>query len=601
MLSFLLLSIVMLASVWLCRRIWYERFRRYRQFPQLPTSLLWGHLKIYHEIAQQGFQDGDHDHIFAQIHETLGRPPVVLFDYRPICRPVLVIASHEVAEQISRPSQQFRFSVPKLGLGFLEPVIGHTSILAAEGEEWKALRRTFSPWFSPQNLQALVPTVVAQTRGFVAQLDALAGSGEPVPLVTLTTNLMYDIIGAALLDEDLDAQHLDPRRQSPLVRAFNHLIHAYWDDQIHLPWFFNPVNTVRRRRRGARVQRLLQSLVRRKHAELQQQTQKQQQQQQQQENPPPPRSITALALQPITQDHPLTPALLTQTSDQLRTFLLGGHDSPSATLAWALYELSRTPRAQAALHAELDTLFGEDTRADPTAVQAALASPTTGPSLLRRMVYLDAVLKETLRLHPPASTARYAPAPQRQASGLTVRLPAGASSTNPPESKTLGLDDLILYNCPAIIHRDPAVFGPDAHVFRPERWLGVDPDCDQDCDHDQDHDHGINNNNNNNNNNNSTSTNAIPPSAWRPYERGPRACIGQEFARLVMRVALAVVGRRYAFSKVGLGAVVREAATGRPVLRPDGQAAVEGVVYTTRQITARPVDGLMMTVREMGW
>ncbi|RAH41120.1 cytochrome P450 monooxygenase [Aspergillus brunneoviolaceus CBS 621.78] len=583
MLSLLLLSIVMVASVWLCRRIWYERFHRYRQFPQLPTSLLWGHLKIYHEIAQWGFQDGDHDHIFAQIHETLGRPPVFLFDYRPICRPVLVIASHEVAEQISRPSQQFRFSVPKLGLGFLEPVIGHTSILAAEGEEWKALRRTFSPWFSPQNLQALVPTVVAQTRGFVAQLDALAGSGDPIPLVTLTTNLMYDIIGAALLDEDLDAQHLDPRRQSPLVRAFNHLIHAYWDDQIHLPWFFNPVNALRRRRRGARVQRLLQSLVRRKHAELQAQTQ-----QTQQDKPPAPRSITALALHPTMQD-PLTPALLTQTSDQLRTFLLGGHDSPSATLAWALYELSRTPRAQAALHAELDTLFGEDTRADPTAVQAALASPTTGPSLLRRMVYLDAVLKETLRLHPPASTARYAPGEGGRGGrgeGLTVRLPAGASSTNPtpPESKTLGIDDLILYNCPAIIHRDPAVFGPDAHVFRPERWLG-----------DHDHDHG------NNNNNSTTTTNAIPPSAWRPYERGPRACIGQEFARLVMRVALAVVGRRYAFSKVGLGAVVREAATGRPVLRPDGQAEVEGVVYTTRQITARPVDGLMMTVREMGW
>ncbi|OJJ97253.1 hypothetical protein ASPACDRAFT_46107 [Aspergillus aculeatus ATCC 16872] len=280
--------------------------------------------------------------IFAQIHETLGQPPVVLFDYRPIYRPVLVIASHEVAEQISRPSKQFRFSVPKLELGFLEPVIGHTSILAAEGEAWKALRKTFNPWFSPQNLQAPVPTIVEQTRGFITQLDALAGSGAPAPLVTLTTNLMYEIIGAALLDEDLGAQHLDPRHRSPLVRAFNHLIHACWDDQIHLPWFFHPVNALRR-----------------------------------------------------------------------------------------------------------------------------------------------------LRPAPPAIPR---PAQARRA---------------------------------------------------PERWVGVDDDhaLDQDQDQDQSQDHGNNK--------------AIPPSAWRPYERGPRASIGQEFARLVMRVILAVVGRRYVFTNVGLGAVVR--------------------------------------------
>ncbi|PYI29079.1 cytochrome P450 monooxygenase [Aspergillus indologenus CBS 114.80] len=571
MLSLLLLSTVSIALVWLSRRIWYERFRRYRRFPQLPTSLLWGHLKIYHEIVQRGFLDCDHDHIFAQIHEALGRPPVVLLDYRPICRPVLVIASHAVAEQISRPSRQFRFSVPKLGLGFLEPVIGHTSILAAEGEAWKALRRTFSPWFAGPHLQALVPTIVEQTRGFVAQLDALADSGEAAPLVTLTTNLMYDIIGAALLDEDLHAQHRDPRHQSQLVRAFNHLVHAYWDDKIHLPWFFNPVNALRRRRRGARVQRLLQSIVRRKHAELQQQHETKAPFPQ-----PQPPSITALALQPPTEDgdssssSTLTPALLNQACDQLRTFLLGGHDSPSATVAWALYELSRTPRAQSALQAELDALFGAGTRADAGAVQAALARAATGPDLLRRMVYLDAVLKETLRLQPPASTARCAP----RGSGLVVRLPCDHPQPRPesPEHEHehdpgLCLDDLILYNCNAIIHRDPAVFGPDAHVFRPERWLGPA---------------------------------TIPPSAWRPYERGPRACIGQEFARIAMRVILAVVVRRYAFTKVGVGAVVRDAATGRPVMRPDGQFEVEAMVYTTRQITARPVDGLMMTVSRRG-
>jgi hypothetical protein len=45
----------------------------------------------------------------------------------------------------------------------------------------------------------------------------------------------------------------------------------------------------------------------------------------------------------------------------------------------------------------------------------------------------------------------------------------------------------------------------------------------------------------------------IPPSAWRPFERGPRNCIGQELANIEARVILACVVRKYAFEKVGAG------------------------------------------------
>ncbi|KAJ5093635.1 cytochrome P450 [Penicillium angulare] len=52
---------------------------------------------------------------------------------------------------------------------------------------------------------------------------------------------------------------------------------------------------------------------------------------------------------------------------------------------------------------------------------------------------------------------------------------------------------------------------------------------------------------------NSEAQSAIPPSAWRPFERRPRACIGQELANLEMRVIIAVVAREYEFIKTGLG------------------------------------------------
>ncbi|EED11475.1 cytochrome P450 monooxygenase, putative [Talaromyces stipitatus ATCC 10500] len=528
---------VVLASILIYRLACYKRFVQYVNFPQLPSSLLLGHLKVYNDITQRRSLDRDHgkyneplyEYNMFLIHDILGRPTLVLMDFRPICRPVVFIACHEVAEQISRPTSLFRTSVPKVDLGYLKPVIGPTSILSAEGDKWKALRRTFNHGFSLQHLLTLLPTILNKTMIFVKHLDRLSESGAEKSLVSLTVNLTYDIIGAVILDIDMDAQHTDPCQRGELVRAFTDLLDAYWDDKIHLPWWFNPFGELRRRRLGKRVDTILKSIVRRKHEEQQQAHRTGQKTQSL------PSSIISLSL----QDTPvLSQEVLDRTCDQLRTFLLGGHDTPSATLAWVFYELSRTPRSQSAVRAELDVLFGPGTDAD--AVRTQLASPA-GPELLSRMSYITAVIKETLRLHTPASTARRSP----PGTGLVVRTPTG---------ENLNMDDVIIYNCNSIIHRDRVIFGATADNFMPERWLD--------------------------DSNNKTS---IPPTAWRPFERGPRACIGQEFASIEMRIIIAVVARQYEFSKVGLGELALDATSGLPILRHD----------------ARPVDGIMMKVKRV--
>lgn len=457
----------------------------------------------------------------------LGKPPIVLMDFRPICRPVVFIANHDIAEQISRPSNLFRTSVPKVDMTYLRHVIGPKSILSAEGDEWKALRKRFNHGFSLQHLMTLLPTILDKTMVFVQHLDNLAQSGAEVPLTLLTVNLTYDIIGAVILDIDMNAQQMDPSQRGELVQVFSKLLDAYWDDKIHLPWWFNPLAELKRRNLGQRLDGILESIVRCKHAERQHARQKGE------ENTPSAASIISLSL----QDTPiLTQGMLSQTCDQLRTFLLGGHDTPSATLAWVFYELSRTPRAQGAVRAELDSLFGKGT--DAQAVRAQLAS-SAGPDLLGRMSYISAVIKETLRLHTPASTARYS----TPGSGLFVKTPGG---------EDLCLDGLIIYNCNSIVHRDAEVFGTKADHFLPERWLGH-YDCND----------GL----------------KVPSSAWRPFERGPRGCIGQEFASIEMRVIIAVVARQYDFNKVGLGALALDPVNGSPILQEDGQYEVKSHLY----------------------
>ncbi|KAK8121735.1 hypothetical protein PG984_010405 [Apiospora sp. TS-2023a] len=225
------------------------------------------------------------------------------------------------------------------------------------------------------------------------------------------------------------------------------------------------------------------------------------------------------------------------------------------------------------IRAELDTLLGGD--ANPVAIRAILLERT---DLSQQMHYIAAVIKETLRLHPPGGTARAIP----PGSGLTVRMPDGQQQC---------LDGLLVYNCHSLIHTDPKTYGPNAGEFVPERWLSVD------------------------------TSKSVPAGAWRPFERGPRNCIGQELANMEARVILALTARHFDFCKVGMGEVVKDE-NGQPRMdaNKQGQYQVGEELYMVslsypsmnngypsqgvslmnetqiRQITSKPADGMMMTV-----
>lgn len=104
---------------------------------------------------------------------------------------------------------------------------------------------------------------------------------------------------------------------------------------------------------------------------------------------------------------------------------------------------------------------------------------------------------------------------------------SGFTLHTPTDGKDYLVDGLIMYSCQSIIQRDSAIYGEDAHKWVPERWLDLD--------------------------NERGGRGNIPVTAWRPFERGPRNCLGQELANLESRVIIAIVAKRYEFVKVGLG------------------------------------------------
>lgn len=159
--------------------------------------------------------------------------------------------------------------------------------------------------------------------------------------------------------------------------------------------------------------------------------------------------------------------------DELITLLAAGHETTATSLCWAFERILNHPEVEARLRAELAGV----THGRP---------PT--PDDLPRLEYLDATIKEVLRLRPVIPTvARKLTAPMK------IRewdLPAG------------------VVVAPAInmIHWSEAYY-PEPESFKPERFLGKKQD----------------------------------PYTYFPFGGGTRRCIGMAFALYEMKIVLATV------------------------------------------------------------
>jgi cytochrome P450 len=83
---------------------------------------------------------------------------------------------------------------------------------------------------------------------------------------------------------------------------------------------------------------------------------------------------------PLTKDH---------IKAILMDILVGATDTSSVTMVWAMTELIRNPRVMKKVQTEIRSIIGKKKRVDETEVE--------------KMNYLKMVVKETFRLHPPAT------------------------------------------------------------------------------------------------------------------------------------------------------------------------------------------------------
>jgi cytochrome P450 len=174
-----------------------------------------------------------------------------------------------------------------------------------------------------------------------------------------------------------------------------------------------------------------------------------------------------------------------QLRDEVMTLFLAGHETTALALSWSWNLLARYPEVEKKFHEELAEVLSD-------------RPPTFAD--LPRLKYTEKVVKETMRLYPPAYGLGREAIKECELSGF--RLPAKSQ----------------IFAFQWVTQRDPRYFD-EPELFNPDRWT-------------------------------EEFTTKLPKYAYFPFGGGPRVCIGNSFAMMEIILCLATIGQRFKLALV---------------------------------------------------
>jgi cytochrome P450 len=366
------------------------------------------------------------------------------------------------------------------------------NVLVTEGAVWQRQRRLLMQAFTPRKVAGYARLMAQATR---AALQALP-HGETAPAAPTaaggaSTRLpMSGRTGAVLVDMDAFFSHLtmdvilrtlfgsgartEPQAAAQAVQTLSEIGFKAMFWPASLPAWL-PTRNNRRKRRALTV-------LRRVIADGMAATEVQ------------ASDANLLAMLRTARDEATGEGLDEQeVFDQCMISFQAGHETTATALLWWSALMARRPEAAERARVEVDEVMA----ASHVDLQAGSADklPAPTPEQLAHMPWLQATLKEAMRLYPPVAAllTRRATAPLRLGDHhIPVRT--------------------LVRLTPWVLHRDARWF-PEPERFNPERFMPGAPE--------------------------------LPRGAYLPFGVGPRVCLGQHFAALEMGLVAAMLLQRY--------------------------------------------------------
>ncbi|KAF2022236.1 cytochrome protein [Aaosphaeria arxii CBS 175.79] len=457
-------------------------------YPMPPWNPILGHLLVLNKAFKKYnlTRDMHMDDIFGAISKEFVESDSLFYvDLWPFLNPMVLISSPKYAQQAELVQDR-----PSDLLWSMHPVTGGPSVFATNGTEWKDTRSLLLPGFKPNyifnqiiysidgaealdmafRIIAKGQNLVQLDRFFLEYMMKLA-DGQHCNAGNLLSQERFEAFTKALRS-NMDWHYLGDSissivRRTPIIQLINsyntRIMNRYLSDVMderYLEW------------RAGKVSSLSYSN----------------------------KSTLDLILADYMSKHKdkvpevLDTAFKNWAIPQLRIMFFVGHDSGTATLSYTFYLLSKNPLALEKMRAEHDEVFGSDV----TAVSYLLR---TQPNLLNKLTYTTAVIREVLRLFPPASGFRHGK--------------SGAHLIDENTGNHYSVENVNIWILHSALHRNPR-YWKDPSEFKPERFLAGPND-------------------------------PLYPvkGAWRPFEHGPRDCIGQALAMTTLRVTLVMLVRSF--------------------------------------------------------
>ncbi len=352
-------------------------------------------------------------------------------------------------------------------------------LLPNEGESHRFQRRLMQPAFHHKRIEGYGET----TLRFTEQMLATWRDGMELDMFEAMTTLTLYVVSKVLYDADVSQ---DARRVGESVESFSRNGERQYMQGFVLPSWLPTAENRAIRQAIAHIDSVIVPIIEARRASGDDRG-------------------DLLSMLLAAQDEETGAGMSDkQVRDEAVTLFMAGHETTSNALAWTWILLSRNPDAEAKLHAELDSVLGD--------------RPITTADL-PRLRYLDWVIKEALRLYPPAWA-------------ISWRVPQEDLHIN---GYTFAKGKL-LFISPYVVHRDARWF-PDPEAFIPERWAD---DLEK----------------------------RIPRYAYFPFGGGPRICIGNSFALMEARLIVGAVAQRYRVMLDPAHRIIPEALI---TLRPKGR------------------------------